>query len=172
MNSSTRDELADIKIRFDSYATVHGDLFEDAVIPLTEEDMKDAVDRRKRFSKRFWIIYGIGMVGVAAGLTIGKTPRGGDYFYIISLIGFPLIYRMMIMTAFDNAIKNKEKRVIHGVITRKEIKRFCHVEFSGKLTIGISNQDYKVLKLGDIVRMEMLAKDTAMRRKIVVEGRI
>ena len=48
----------------------------------------------------------------------------------------------------------------------------CYVEFSMKLIIHIMPEDYKILTLGDIVKMEMLSDDIYMRRKVVIEGKI
>jgi hypothetical protein len=170
---SSESELAEILARFDSYAGVHGDLFEDSDEPLTPEDTVDAAIRRKRFSKRFGILYACGMACVGAGLIFGKRPQGGDYFYIIMLVGAPLIYRMMIMSGFNDALKSKEKRVSHGVITNMQKKgKGLGIEFSRKLTISILPEDYKTLKLGDIVRMEMLANELYIKRKFVIEGKI
>ena len=79
----------------------------------------------------------------------------------------------MIMYGFNKALKDKEKRVIHGVITNMNRKgRNLNIEFSRKLTIPIQPDDYKTLKLGDIVRMEMLANELSIKRKFVIEGKI
>ena len=61
------------------------------------------------------------------------------------------------MYGFNKALKDKKKRVIHGVITNMNRKgRNLNIEFSRKLTMPIQADDYKTLKLGDIVRVEML----------------
>lgn len=173
LSSSSSKELVEINLRFEAYKDIHGDLFEDAFVPLTEHDKAEVLARRKRFSNIFWIVYGMVMVGVGLGLALGKTPDDEDYYFIISFVVFPLIFRMMMMNAFNKALKNNEKRVIHGVVTRKEIKgKNAYIEFSRRLKIKMAAVDYRILNLGEIVRMELLANVTLIKRKVVVEGRI
>ena len=93
-----------------------------------DEDVENAIARRKRFSK-IWLIVFIGLMRfVSAALIFGrKDLRAGDYVGMAGLVGAALLTRSIMINEFDQALKYKEKRVIRGVITvsrwLKETKR-------------------------------------------------
>ena len=115
------------------------------------------------------------MAFVSASVVFGYDElENGSYLPLVLLMMLIFGWRQIMMGYFDKAMKFKVKRLIRGVITSKQSlnKKGCFVEFSMKLIIQMMPGDYKILVLGDIVRMEMLSDDVYMKRKVIVEGKI
>ncbi|MES1182108.1 MAG: hypothetical protein ABUL44_04865 [Flavobacterium sp.] len=173
--TSTAEQRAEIQARYAAYASIYGELFEDKEVALTDEELEDVASRKSKFLRTWLIIFIAVMVFVSAALIFGyKGLKSEDYAGIVILVIGVLSFRAIKVGQFNNALKFREKRVVRGVITLKQMVKNegCFVEFSRKLYIQILPEAFKTLSLGDIVRMEMLSDDVYMKRKVVIEGRI
>ncbi|CAN5559272.1 hypothetical protein BH10BAC4_BH10BAC4_20720 [soil metagenome] len=179
--SSTEAENKLILSKYEAYVKEHGELFEDGLVALTEADAVEARDRKRRFEKIFWMVFAAIAAFVVAALIFGRDQlSSGNYLEIVGLIGAPLIFRYTMVSEFNNALNRREKRVVKGVVTEKQMveknnrkgENGCFIVISGRSRFQVLPEVYKTLSLGDIIQTEMLSDDIYMKKKVTVIGKI
>jgi hypothetical protein len=173
--SHSKSENDAVKARYKTIVEQRGELFEDRQESLTDADILDIEKRKRRLDARSWKAMAAATALAAFFfLIMDPTP---DYVEAISFVAFYALIvfglRYIARRHFDRALQSKKKRVVQGMISAKTLSDnhyFLHISY--KVKIGVRKREYKNSKVGDILRIEMLADDIYINKKIVTLGKI
>ena len=178
--SSSPNENQAIQERYAALAMQHGEIFENKIESLTDDDLLDIEARKLKLSITWYVGSGVALGFVSAFILL-SSPTILEIIFAIGLVAITVIgTRILLFRQLNEVLKSSEKRVIKGVITakvimrtkRKEIRNGCYFEISNTDKFQVWPDDYRKCDLGEIIRIEKLSEDIYIRPKVVKLGKI
>src|SRR6185503_19909625 len=185
--SSSEPERKLAEQKYQDLVRAHGELFEDAMVMMTEEDKLETRRRKQRFTRIWAAATGVIFLFVASALIFGIESLGpGNFFQLGGLILAPLLFGWVIISQFNRALKIKKKRVVKGVVTdkqmvnddegkvnkRKDDSNGCYIVLSMRYRFQSLPEVYKTLDLGEIIQVEMLSDEIFIKKNVKKLGNI
>lgn len=159
--------------------TEQGELFEDELVTMDEDDLADIRKRKKKalFTIAFVAIIAMGVMGGLLFLNSNEPAGEIPLKIIVLVVSAVVIFGSYFLTIrnYNSVLNSKTKRIIKGVITD-----IVHTEDEGPaLEISLTKMvlvfetAYRSLLPGDIVTIEIFSEnDTWMKRRISKIGNL
>src|SRR5689334_14624394 len=117
--SSSSQENDAIREKYNSFVQHHGELFEDKIEPLSEEDIGVLSKRKRNISTIWYVAMVIAVVICLVFVAFAPIVKVSDAFYMTLFVSMIGLAGWMFLRQLRNALRSNEKRIVKGVITSK-----------------------------------------------------